>query len=77
MRKIDHRKRILDTLRQHLFDTHVKAMYQIYKKMRDDDKLDSLLDLEIITEEEHYEVIESTLYNLQEFIIENPHHYDN
>jgi len=77
MSKIDPKEELLQKLRSHLFDTHEEAMYQIYQKMRNDQKLESLLELEVITEVEYFEVIESTLSNLQEFIVEHPDHYDN
>jgi hypothetical protein len=77
MSKIDPKEELLKKLRSHLFDTHEQAMYQIYQKMLFDTKMNSLLELEVISEFEFMEVIESTLSNLQKFIVENPDHYDN
>jgi len=76
MSKIDPKEELLKKLRGHLFDTHEQSMYQIYQKMLFDTKMNTLLELEVISEFEFMEAIESTLSNLQEFIVENPDHYE-
>jgi hypothetical protein len=77
MSKIDPKEELLQKLRSHLFDTHEQAMYQIYQSMLQDSKMSALLELEVISEFDYLEVIEDTFRNLQEFIVENPDHYDN
>jgi len=77
MNKIEPKEELLKKLRGHLFDTHEQAMYQIYQGMLQDSKMNALLELEVISEFDYLEVIEDTFRNMQEFIVENPDHYDN
>lgn len=71
------KEELLEKLRLYLFDKNEKDMYKIFHNMREDIKINSLLDLDVITEDEYFEVIESSFSNLHGFISEHYEEYKN
>jgi hypothetical protein len=69
------RKEMLGEIRKRLFNLIEKDMAEIYFKLQEDELLNELERIKVITEDEFCDVVDSAFMNLAHFVSENPDHY--